>query len=217
MIQVNLIGGDEFLRQAVRKPFENVKLNSLESVLECYSLNSSELLLIPETLRECSGLELIKLLKQKKNRPRLIFIASDSLVRDEAFVSGADECFTLPLSEEFREKVLTEDKKLPSLSGAISEFPLFETLQFLFSARATGELSVGGEASLYFSEGELIHAAGESNNLSSVDQVKHLLSSKEGKRFEFAPGDVSGITRTIEARTDHLLLTLASQIDEDSP
>jgi len=216
---VSLVGGDTYLRQSVETALGPV--NFLDSVIDCFELDPSQTLLIPESLSECSGLELVKVLNALEcKRPRLVLISIDFYRRDEAFESGVDEFFILPFSTEFKSKLINLPyRRDSSLSGTSVDFPLHSVLQFLFSTRETGVLILSTGSRLYFNDGELIHARGDNsstNKSSALEEIKKLLSDVKNSKFEFFSFATDDIPRTIDVRTDHLLLALASQIDEDS-
>jgi hypothetical protein len=77
----------------------------------------------------------------------------------------------------------------------------------LQGAKANGEL--------YFEEGMVVHAV--RNETKGEDAFLHLLKdTRRGGQFTFL-GDVPlGAERSISKRTDHLLLGLASMLDEGS-
>ena len=72
-----------------------------------------------------------------------------------------------------------------ALSGSLSDLNILDLIQFPITAGRTGELIVAGlgaEARLYYSDGQLCHAACDANI--GMDAIAQLMSFSEGE-FEF--------------------------------
>ena len=101
------------------------------------------------------------------------------------------------------------------LSGFISEFPLIDVIQFLGMTGKNGCLHIFKESedessSLYFSEGNLVHA--RSNGSEGLETFYTVLAEEKGY-FEFASGEEPD-NNTIDKPINILLLESQKRLDE---
>ncbi len=101
------------------------------------------------------------------------------------------------------------------LSGFVSEFPIVEVLQFLGMTHKNGKLRIiqengHHELSLYFNEGDLVHAEGE--ELEGLQAFYHITKLKAGY-FKFESG-LKASQQTIDCPLSILLLDSQKRLDE---
>jgi CheY-like chemotaxis protein len=154
----------------------------------------------------------------------VVSLTLDSSRRLELRRAGCAAVVELPAENEEIALVVAQILKRIESSGfrgTFADVALIDLVQLLASSRSNGVLDVdvtdehgaGEHGELAFDDGQLIHAKlnGDVGELA----VLHLLRrARHGGGFIFERGEVSQM-KTIDKRTDHLLLGLASQIDED--
>jgi len=215
---IAIIGGDAALQKVVSDlvaPYG--ELTVLSSVVDLPRiLSSSAAILVAEVNAECSGLELLEILA-KVETPELWFIAADNLLRETAFGLGVAEYFPLPVGVELVAKLrkLKVSSHPAALTASGETVSLFSLIQFLFSTQMSGALRIAKlekSGVVFLEKGQIVHV--EFSNLTGEAALLALLSLK-GKELQFVL-DRNGSTalQTVEKRTDHLLLELASRIDE---
>ncbi len=218
---VSICGASDALKETVRGFLPaGFALRELRSVLELHrsgELERTSVLILPEALPEGPGLKVIELIRRHiPQPPRLWFFCVDDDLRKQAFDAGADDYFSLPLGNEFKTKLqVFVSEPQPDLAGNLKAFTPFLLIQFLNSARSSGVVAIHGSAEfrLTFNDGELIDAvAGEKHGEAALLEL--LQARTDELTFEFDAAASTVIPRTIMQRTDHLLLSLASALDE---
>lgn len=114
------------------------------------------------------------------------------------------------------------DLPLAEFQGELNAITLIEVVQLLYAAQKTGSLVVISEdtrGELLLNEGLVIHTlfAEEDNVIEEGETAlrKLIRSCNSTGRFMFNTCEVKGVPETITKRTDHLLLAVASKLDED--
>lgn len=102
--------------------------------------------------------------------------------------------------------------------GDLGVVTLADVIQMLMAAHCTGELRIDHEsqtAKLGLQDGHIFHASFRS--LSGEEAVLEILRITRGQgEFSFYPElPAGGLEKNVNRRTDHLLLSLASIIDEE--
>jgi CheY-like chemotaxis protein len=215
-----LVGGDLGLQKVVSGLLpKNCELQILSSIIDApAALQNCDILLVAEVTPECDGLELLRIFQERGEEAAAIwFIAADNSLRERAFTLKTDEYFTLPLGREFLEKLsktetLTESTALSGTGEAVS---LFSLLQLANSSLLSGNFRVEsgeGVGEIALEQGQIVDAK---IGLESGEEALYSLLrlAETGFKFEFVMG-LEITSRTIQQRTDHLLLTIASRIDE---
>lgn len=138
----------------------------------------------------------------------------------EYFRAGSDEFILLPADEAeilFRICALLRRLSPPGISGDFSNVSLFDFIQMLVQGNKTGklELRCGDKtACLFFLEGQAMHAGFEEQKGEEAF-LSILRSALGGAEFHFGEIDGEIPVKNLERRTDHLLLNLASVLDEE--
>lgn len=215
---VALLSGEESLRKSIQEALPpNFSLQQLSSILDCpRALTTATILIIPEVLAECSGLDVLNALSERKSETQVWFLSVDNSLREKAFEHKADDYITVPIGSEFKAKIASHRENFSGdLGGELEAISPFNLFQFLFSSQVTGVLRVlNPRVQIYFDHGELIDAFDGKENGEKV-LLDLLRAPAAGRQFSFERLEsVKGITRTISQRTDHLLLGIASAIDE---
>ncbi len=99
------------------------------------------------------------------------------------------------------------------LAGTLTDFSLPDIIQLISSGRRNGRLVIrsdGREGSIYFIEGEIVHAILE--DIKGEEAVYRLFDFFEGD-FEFE-NDISTDKRTVSTRNDRLIFSGIRRIDE---
>lgn len=100
-----------------------------------------------------------------------------------------------------------------AIEGNLSDMTLTGVVQFICLERRTAELTLmrrGEEGSIYFENGEIIHA--RMGPLSGEEAIFHLLTWSDGM-FRISDRN-SGMTKTISVNWNHLLMEGMRRIDE---
>ena len=100
--------------------------------------------------------------------------------------------------------------------GSFADVALIDLVQLLASSRSNGILDVavtGEHGEMAFDDGQLIHARinGDTGETAVLELLRR---SRLGGDFRFARSS-GGRSKNIDKRTDHLLLGLASRMDEE--
>lgn len=195
-----LVGADSGLENTLRS-FLGTRLKLVSSVVDLPGVQA-EVIIVPEVLSECEGEEVLKTLNGKA---RMWFVSSDNSRRDAAAELGAERYFTLPLGKEFESCVSRVASDVVFDSGKLS---LFSFLLLLSSSRLSGTLRMSG-GEILLRDGQIAEASFE--GVKGEEALTAILSLP-GRRWEFSEGEVQG--GSINQPTEHLLLAIASRLDE---
>lgn len=212
--------------------------NSLLAALQHARRHTPDLLIIEESSTLLSPRAIIELKRQCPELDSLpsVYLAIDDATRKLAAVAGFEEVILLPSSDKellARLSLALQTSVARGLAGSLAEVSIFDLIQMLFSGNKTGRLEIScGERKglLHFDHGQVFHAetfdqqrlSGESAFLEILRFANRGHQSNEAAtktmtgfgRFRFKDSTAPEIPRTIEKRTDHLLLALASSLDE---
>ncbi len=206
---------------------------SADCVLSAIELCKSE---TPDLviLTERSGpLDAVDFLKIKQSHEELedlacLILSRGTIRRMTYFEHGCDSFIELPVSvEEFMLRIDAILKRSPKstaaetsggLSGSFEHASLVDVLQMLVAAGKNGVCNISTptrKGTFYFKGGQVIHAVADDEEGEDAFLTILRASQQEGG-FAFQSEELADIPTTIEKRTDHLLLGLASILDEES-
>lgn len=202
--------------------FETLKANCVLSAVEILESKKPDLMICSEKLSHIHAIDLLELRLESdvmKDIPVIITGLSKRYV-STLFDLGCDDFLLFPYDHEeliFRIRSVLKRSRSQGVSGDFSHLSMLELIQMLVTARRSGLLEVDTKKAsgfLAFLEGQVFHASAEGQD--GEDAFLMLLKQgRSGGRFTFVGGEVDELDTNIEKRTDHLLLSLASQIDED--
>lgn len=211
------------LTQTLRKVgMEVIEAPCVVSGLEIAKRQTPDLLVSAE---EFNGLDVIDLLECRKvdstisDIPTLV-ISPNPRRKLECFKLGCDDFITLPADDAeifFRICAILRRVTSRGLSGQFSDVTLVDLIQMLTSAKRNGVLEVefsNTSGVLYFKEGQLCNAV-VGDSIGEDALLDAIRISTKGGTFSFLVTDTNDTEVTIQKRTDHLLLFLASSLDEE--
>lgn len=192
------------------------------SALEMSRESLPDLILVFEKLQ---GLDALDLLELKHAEPVLAHIpvtvvGTSSRRKLDCFRRGCDDFLELPADEpEIIFRICSHLRRSGNreLSGRFESISLVDLVQMLVATRQDGRLQIEVkelDGEMRFREGQVVFASfakfeGERAFL------ELLRSTRSGGSFGFSAHLGSAPVDNIEKRTDHLLLSLANQIDEE--
>lgn len=176
------------------------------------------------------GLDALDLLELKASEPNLretgiAIISHGNDVKAECYKKGCDEFIESETDPEeliCRIKALLRRSERGGLHGLFEDVSFVDVVQMLMSSQRDGIMSIDGvlregkpvEARVYFKEGHVIHAfANEETGESAF--LTLMRATRRGGHFSFQTSEDFTIVPTIEKRTDHLLLSFATKLDEE--
>ncbi len=209
-------------QQLVSAGIEVVTADCVASALEQAHEGILDLVVCVERLK---GLDVFDLLAIKSEQRDLsdipvVVISTSGRRKLECFKLGCDDFIQLPVDEPeliFRICAVLRRTMKSGLSGSFEHVTFVDLVQMLVAARRDGRLEIEAEevaGTLYLSEGQVIHAL--CGKQDGEDAFLSLLRGTRGAGFfVFTTEKFDEIEPTILKRTDHLLLGLASKIDEE--
>ena len=170
------------------------------------------------------ALDVLDFLEIKRGEPAMnemaMVVVSPSRARKlECFKLGCDDFITLPVEDAelfFRICALLRRIGSKGVRGQFADISILDLVQMLVASRRDGRLSVEfsqGAGGLYFKDGHVFHAT-IGKDVGEEAFLTILRASQKGGSFVFIAEESTGIEKTIEKRTDHLLLGLANILDE---
>jgi hypothetical protein len=236
MTKAIVVNGTPAERQSIEQALEVLGYS-----FECYPCllsgvqacsRDTQLLFTPDEDSEFNLSDFLRFVQQNNYLPlvKTIGFGSSSANLGQLQQLGLCEFLVLPMSVEeicFR---LERLRKMPSVDaqpeteeGVLGRFqavPLTDFIQMLVAAGSNGTLEVDfgqHRGMLYFSSGQAIHA--EFGELQGEDAFLEILrSSQRGGGFKYMRCSQEAAElfqhSSITRRTDHLLLALASKLDE---
>ncbi len=193
------------------------------SALEEMSSSPVELVIAYDSLEVIDVVEFLSLknLNPLLKRTRSLVVSNSGRIKSECYKLSCDDFVTLPCEDSellFRVHSLLRRGGGGQLQGSLSEISLVDVIQMLSAAQKTGVLEIRVEvnvAEMHFRDGQVIHAKYEDESgeeaFLSILRVARLSGD-----FIFQSNKQLSTSETIEKRTDHLLLGLASILDEES-
>lgn len=171
-----------------------------------------------------AGLDVLDLLELKRAEPKLadigMVVVSPSRTRKlECFKLGCDDFITLPAEDAelfFRICALLRRLGNKGVRGKFADISILDLVQMLIASRRDGRLSTdfsNGSGALYFKDGQVYHAE-LGREVGEEAFLAILRASQKGGSFAFSVDDTLPAEKTIDKRTDHLLLGLANILDE---
>jgi CheY-like chemotaxis protein len=197
--------------------------------------NRPDVVVCTQALSDMSGPDLYELIRDdpKLNLVAFLLISNQPLQsnspmdssispnnRTSTFVKTAYQLI-LEVARVTQSVYYTPETSKETFRGVLGEISLMELTQWMARSQKTGRLSVAIEqtgGTLLFSKGQVVHAS--LGDRSGEDAVLHLiLQAERGKRgeFSFEPMQASDFFMepiTIQKSTDHLLLSLAVELDQ---
>ena len=195
------------------------------SGLEKSKKETPDIILCSDSLPGLDPLDLLDLSKEEAQLadiPVIVFSEANHQKLD-CFKAGCDDFIVLPADEgelEHRIKSVIRRGRTTGVNGNFSHIGIFDLIQLFMGARQSGVLEIDcGEISgqLVVEEGQVIHAAAELGGASLRGEdsfVELLKKAQKGGKFVFSKSTTAEYERNIEKRTDHLLLGIASMLDE---
>lgn len=193
------------------------------SALELAREHTPDLFIVSEGSSLLGVNDLIEL---KQCVPTLHPVPTLALCLDEgslqsAFRSGADDAAILPVTDNelvSRIRSLLRRSASRAMLGSLEEVSFVDVIQMLASAQRTGVLVIEcglRSGKLFLSAGQVVHAATAS--ATGEEAFLEILrgTRSHGGGFSFRCDPSPPPTQTIDRRTDHLLLSLASTLDEE--
>jgi CheY-like chemotaxis protein len=170
-------------------------------------------------------LDVLDLLEIRKSEDSLrntatLILAQTAKDKLECFKLGCDDFVPLPADDTelfFRICSLLRRSATKGVRGNFGEIGILDLVQMLVAAHRDGVLSIEGSdsaGSLYFSEGHVVHASfGKETGEEAFLSI--LRAAQKAGTFIFLSENTSQVKKTIDKRTDHLLLGFANQLDEE--
>ena len=179
-----------------------------------------------------STLDCIRALLKVHNTLPTVVLSRDLVSPVDYLSLGAEEVIALSSQPEevalrIKRTGIVSSKAVNSTSdaliGSLRHMELLDFIQLLSSGRKNGVLSLlsdSSTASLYFREGQLIHAhvgstSGEPAFTEIVRIARNDAKGVHQVQLSFSSDLPAKIESTIKARTDHLLLSVANTLDEE--
>ena len=209
-------------QQLLAADIEVANANCVASALEQAHQDILDLIVCVENLQ---GLDVFDLLTIKSEQRDLadipvVVLATSGRRKLECFKRGCDDFIQLPVDEPeliFRICAVLRRTMKTGLNGSFEHVTFVDLVQMLVAARRDGRLEIEGDeitGTLYLKEGQVIHAL-----CGKEDGEDAFLTMLRGTRgsgfFVFTTELFDDIEPTILKRTDHMLLGLASKIDEE--
>ena len=181
---------------------------------------------------EFSSIGAIEFLEIRQDDPVLADIPTivsqmSETKKEEYFKLGCDDFILSPIDVvelSYRVRSLMRRGRSNGIAGDLAHISLGDLLQMLIAARSDGVMMIeAGEKTghLLFEAGHVVHAqwndgAQGGKEVEGKPALLQLLRvANNGGRFTFAAEKQENNSRTISERTDHILLSLASLIDEE--
>lgn len=172
-------------------------------------------------------LDIVDLLQMKQIIPSLhpvptLVLCLDDSSLQTAFRHGADDAAILPVADTellSRIRSLLRRSTSRAMLGSLEEVSFIDVIQMLASAQRTGVLVIESGArsgKLFLSGGQVVHAV--TAEATGEEAFLEILrgTRRAGGGFSFRCDATPPPNQTIDRRTDHLLLSLASTLDEES-
>ncbi len=205
-----------------RAGIEVLEAHCVPSALEAAREKRPDILVSAEHF---SGLDIVDLLEIKGGEQALAdigtVVVSPSRERKlECFRLGCDDFITLPAEDAelfFRICALLRRLGSKGVRGKFQDISILDLVQMLTAARRTGRLSVEcreASGALFFHEGQVVHAT-FAKDIGEEAFLKILRAAHKGGSFVFAAEEIQNVEKSIDKRTDHLLLGLANILDEE--
>ncbi len=163
----------------------------------------------------------LKNLNTSLKNVRTLIISNSGNSTTACYQLGCDDYITLPCEDSeilFRIHSLLSRKSSSDLQGSLAELSLVDVIQMLSAAQKTGTLHIttdSVQSTMHFKDGQVVHATSESE--SGEEAFLQILRIARGAgEFLFNSKQEFVDAPSIEKRTDHLLLGLASILDEES-
>lgn len=192
------------------------------SALEEARFRHPDIILVAELLPGLDAFDLLELKRYEAEISGIPVVVMSSSTRNklELLRAGCDDFMLIPLDEgelELRLRALLRRKEPGGLSGTFAEVGLVELVQMLMAARSSGEMKIqisDQDALIYVDQGQVCHAC--YRHLEGEEAFLAILrDAQDGGSFNFSSSNALAMHKTIQKRTDHLLLGLANILDEE--
>jgi CheY-like chemotaxis protein/predicted regulator of Ras-like GTPase activity (Roadblock/LC7/MglB family) len=199
--------------------FKSAGTSAGANALMIYKNDAPDLVVVDAELADMTGLQLLENIRRYDPRAKMILTttSAEKELIARAFRMGTLDVLEKPLEPEFlitkiRELIAREDR---ALEGNLQMMSLASIIQINCEERNLAQLSLhspGKSGSIYFKDGEMIHA--ESGELSGEEAIYSLLGWESGT-FQLKMGMEPGL-RTIEKPWSGILLEGMRRIDEST-
>jgi DNA-binding response OmpR family regulator len=234
MAKIVYYGGDSEELLSIAQALESSShtlfyANCILSAIELCTKEKPDLVILLEKPGPLDALDFLKIRQTQVELAALhcLVLSKGSLRRLAYYELACNAHIELPISPKellLRVEMLLSDTGNQSassssgLTGSFEHASLVDLLQMLVAAGKQGICKINTPNRLgtfYFEGGQVVHAVTESEE--GEDAFLTILRASQGEgSFEFHAQELEGIPTTIEKRTDHLLLGLASILDEES-
>lgn len=206
---------------AIFSPDQAAAYPCVVSAIEAGRLNPPSVYLCGISLLAFGVEEMFALLSGEPELAQVPVVALtlDSSRRAQLMRFGCAAVIELPAENEEIALVVGQMLKRRERSGfhgSFADVALIDLVQLLASSRSNGILDVavtGEHGEMAFDDGQLIHARinGDTGEMAVLELLRR---SRLGGDFRFDRSS-GGRSKNIDKRTDHLLLGLASRMDEE--
>jgi DNA-binding response OmpR family regulator len=206
-----------------RAGIEVLEASCIPGGLETARSGDPDLIVSIEGFPDLDVLDLLEIKRheQAMNDIGVVIVSGSAVHKLECFKLGCDDFITLPAEDAelfFRICALLRRIGSKGVRGSFADISILDLIQMLVAARRSGRLSLEfreANAQLLFQDGQVCHAVfgqalGEEAFLSILKKAQH------GGTFTFSAEDAGTYEKSIDKRTDHLLLALANLLDEEN-
>ncbi len=206
-----------------RAGIEVLDAECVASALESARDNRPDILVCADTFEHLDVVDLLEIKRAEISLSEIgtVIVSPSSERKLECFRLGCDDFVTLPVEDAelfFRICALLRRIGSKGVRGQFQDISILDLIQMLSAAQRTGRLSVEcaeTAGALYFRDGQICHAV-FGNDKGEDAFLKLLRASQRGGSFVFAAENNLTVEKTIDKRTDHLLLGVANILDEES-
>lgn len=198
--------------------FEVTCVNSGKEAMNVLNQLPFDLVITDVRMPEVSGLDLLVKIKNLYPATKVIIMTAygSSDVQNDANERGCFHYIEKPFEiNELRQLIINALERKKGFQGSVSDFQLSDIIQLNCLGRLTSALSVTceeGEGTIYFQEGNIVHAA--TQNLEGESAFYHILSWQGGE-FQVLRNQASP-RETISKNWQSLLLESMRRVDENS-
>lgn len=210
-------------QQLVRAGIEVLEGDCVVTALEQLHEQIIDLIVMSEKLIGFDAIDLLEMKAAERDiaDTPVVVVSTSGRRKFECFQQGVDDFIELPCDEPellFRICAVLRRTMKTGLSGSFEHVTFVDLVQMLVAARRDGKLEIETEShagQVYFREGQVFHVLCAKEI--GEDAFLTLLRATRGAGvFSFTNESLEHVEVSIEKRTDHLLLGLASKIDEEA-
>ncbi|MEQ8279203.1 MAG: response regulator [Deltaproteobacteria bacterium] len=202
--------------ELARLGHEATPVYSAKSALEVLFSENIDILLTDLRMTGKDGIELIDLARGASPHTRTLLMSAYATAQDykAAIAMGAVDVLTKPFTpKDLQQAIEKATDCLDGYHGNIHGLTLPDILQAFSLARSSITVHVGTHGIVHVQRGEVVHAElGEHTGLVALREIMHGRSG----RIHTSPSR-ENVPRTIEGRTDHLLIRLQAESETPEP